>query len=207
VVRGWMGVGIQPLTPMLAKQFGVPEGMGVLVNEVFEHDPADEAGIKPGDIITKIGEDPVETPNQLSRLVAQFDPGDTASVEIYRDGVQVRLSVALGVRKDKPVVVSLPPSDLKVNFGIHVEMVNEELAEKYHLDETEGVVVSQVDRGSIAYTEGLREGDVIREVNRVEVQTLQQYSHEMELIRQGDTVLLRILREARAFYVVLKLQG
>ena len=207
VVRGWMGVGIQPLTSILAKQFGVPEGMGVLVNEVFEHDPADEAGIQPGDIITKIGQDPVETPNQLSRLVAQFDPGDTASVEIYRDGVQIRLPVALGVRKDKPVVVSLPPSDLKVNFGIHVEMVNEELAKKYHLDETEGVVVSQVDRGSIAYTEGLREGDVIREVNRVDVRTLQQYSHEMDLIRQGETVLLRVLREARAFYVVLKLQG
>jgi serine protease Do len=207
VVRGWLGVGIQPLTPELAKQFGVPEGLGVLVNEVFEHDPADEAGILPGDIITKIGQDPVETPNQLSRLVARFDPGDTASVEIYRDGVQVQLPVALGVRKDKPVVASLPPSDLKVNFGIHVEMVNEELAKKYHLEETEGVVVAQVDRGSIAYVEGLREGDVIREVNRAEVNTLQQYSHEMELIRQGETVLLRVLRGSRAFYVVLKLQG
>jgi len=207
VVRGWLGVGIQPLTPELAKQFGVPEGLGVLVNEVFEHDPADEAGILPGDIVTKIGQDPVETPNQLSRLVARFDPGDTASVEIYRDGVQVRLPVALGVRKDKPVVASLPPSNLKVNFGIHVEMVNEELAKKYHLEETEGVVVAQVDRGSIAYVEGLREGDVIREVNRAEVNTLQQYSHEMELIRQGETVLLRVLRGSRAFYVVLKLQG
>ena len=62
VVRGWLGVGIQPLTPELAKQFGVPEGLGVLVNEVFEHDPADEAGILPGYIITKIGQDPVETP-------------------------------------------------------------------------------------------------------------------------------------------------
>ena len=92
-------------------------------------------------------------------------------------------------------------------FLIHVELLNEELAKKFHIEEAEGVMVTEVDRGSIAYTEGLREGDVIREVNRVEVKTMQQYFHEMELIRQGETVLLRVLREARAFYVVLKLQG
>src|SRR5499433_305427 len=82
VVRGWLGVGIQPLTPELARKFGVREGEGVLVNEVFEKDPAASAGIKPGDIITKIDGNPVDTPNRLSRLVAGLVPGATAKVEV-----------------------------------------------------------------------------------------------------------------------------
>ena len=69
VVRGWLGVGIQPLTPELAKKFGVSEGEGVLVNEVFEKDPAAEAGIKPGDIILTIDGSVVDSPNKLSRLI------------------------------------------------------------------------------------------------------------------------------------------
>ena len=77
VVRGWLGVGIQPLTPELATKFGVEEGKGVLVNEVFENDPAHLAGVQPGDIITKVQGSSVETPNQLSRVVAHIGPGET----------------------------------------------------------------------------------------------------------------------------------
>src|SRR5262249_44132458 len=98
VVRGWLGVGIQPLTPELARKFGVGESEGVLVNEVFEKDPAASAGIKPGDIITKIDGNPVDTPNRLSRLVAGLVPGATAKVEVVRDQVRLTLDVGLTER-------------------------------------------------------------------------------------------------------------
>ena len=75
VVRGWLGVGIQPLTAELAKKFGVTEGEGVLVNEVFEKDPAALAGIKPGDVIVRIDGAVVYSPNKLSRLIATLNPG------------------------------------------------------------------------------------------------------------------------------------
>ncbi|MDH3772270.1 MAG: trypsin-like peptidase domain-containing protein, partial [Nitrospirota bacterium] len=78
VVRGWLGVGIQALTKELAKQFGIKEGQGVLINEVYEDDPAYAAGIKPGDIILMVEDQPVDSPNQLSRLVAQVGPGEKA---------------------------------------------------------------------------------------------------------------------------------
>ena len=78
VTRGWLGVGIQPLTVELARKFGVNEGDGVLVNEVFEKEPAAAAGIKPGDILTRIDGIVIDTPNRLSRVVAGLLPGSTA---------------------------------------------------------------------------------------------------------------------------------
>lgn len=204
VVRGWLGVGIQPLTPELASKFGVRPGTGVLVNEVFQNDPADLAGIKPGDIITTVGKDVVESPNQLSRLVAAIDPGAETIVEIIRDGEHKEVRVALGIRTDKPVVASLPAEQAPFYLGIHVQSLTEESAKKFNLPETEGVLVSSVDRGSIAHTEGLREGDVIKEVNRLEISTVDQYVKAIGAVQPGETVLLRVLRNSKAFYVVLK---
>ena len=85
VVRGWLGVGIQPLTPDLAKKFGVAEGEGVLVNEVFDKDPAAAAGIKPGDIIVRIDGTVVDSPNKLSRLIGALAPGAISKIEVVRD--------------------------------------------------------------------------------------------------------------------------
>lgn len=106
VIRGWLGVGIQPLTPELARKFGVTENEGVLVNEVFEKDPAAAAGIKPGDIITRIEGTVVDTPNRLSRVVAGLQPGATAKVEVVRDKKRMVLDVALSERRDQAVVAS-----------------------------------------------------------------------------------------------------
>jgi len=204
VVRGWLGVGIQPLTPELARKFGVREGEGVLVNEVFEKDPAASAGIKPGDIITKIDGNLVDTPNRLSRLVAGLLPGATATVEVVRDQVRLTLEVGLTERRDSAVVTSLPQARTEVKLGLDVQDLTAGLAEKFKLRESKGVLVTKVDPGSLAQSEGLREGDLIKEVNRAEVATVGEFSTAISKIRRGETVLLRVLRENRAFYVVLK---
>ncbi len=204
VVRGWLGVGIQPLTPKLGEKFGVEDGKGILVNEVFEGDPADVAGIKPGDIITSIGGERLESPNQLSRVVAGFGPGEEVQVKVIRDGQPLTFPVFLGIRKEKPMVTSLPPMQNGIDLGIDVSPITDELADRYKIDDREGILVTKVGRQSIAYSEGLREGDVIKEVNRVEVPTLSNFRDALEDIRPGETILLRILRESRAFFVVLK---
>jgi len=204
VVRGWLGVGIQPLTPELARKFGVREGEGVLVNEVFEKDPAASAGIKPGDIITRIDGNLVDTPNRLSRLVAGLLPGATATVEVVRDQVRLTLEVGLTERRDSAVVTSLPQARTEVKLGLDVQDLTAGLAEKFKLRESKGVLVTKVDPGSLAQSEGLREGDLIKEVNRAEVATVGEFSTAISKIRRGETVLLRVLRENRAFYVVLK---
>jgi len=204
VVRGWLGVGIQPLTRKLGEKFGVEDGKGILVNEVFEGDPAAVAGIKPGDIITSIGGERLESPNQLSRVVAGFGPGEEVQVQVIRDGQPLTFLVFLGIKKEKPMVTSLPPMQNGIDLGIDVSPITDELADRYKIEDREGILVTKVGRQSIAYSEGLREGDVIKEVNRVEVPTLSNFRDALEDIRPGETILLRILRESRAFFVVLK---
>jgi serine protease Do len=204
VVRGWLGVGIQPVTVELAAKFGVNENEGVLVNEVFENDPASRGGIKPGDIITKVNGKPVDTPNMLSRLIASLEPGMAASIEVVRDGQRHVLSVSLSERQENAAVASLPPARTEVKLGIDVQDLTAELAEKFKLKDTKGVLISKVDRGSIAHVEGLREGDLIKEVNRTEVASVGEFTTAVSRAKRGETLLLRVLRESRAFYVVLK---
>ena len=204
VVRGWLGVGIQPVTADLATKFGVNEGEGVLVNEVFENDPAARAGIRPGDIITKVDGKTVDTPNLLSRLIAGLEPGATTNIEVVRDGKRQVLSVALSERLENAIVASVPSSRSEVKVGIDVQDLSAELAEKFKLKDTKGVLITKVDQGSIAQAEGLREGDLIKEVNRGEVSSVSEFKSAVSRVKRGETILLRVLRENRAFYVVLK---
>ena len=204
VVRGWLGVGIQPLTPELAKKFGVADGDGVLVNEVFEKDPAAEAGIKPGDIILTIDGSVVDSPNKLSRLIGALPPGAAPKIEVMRDFIRQVLTVPLSERRDTVVAASLPQSRTEVKLGLDLQDLSAGLAEKFKLRETRGVLITKVDPGSLAHAEGLREGDLIKEVNRTDVATVGEFTAAIMKVRRGDTVLLRVLRENRAFYVVLK---
>jgi serine protease Do len=204
VTRGWLGVGIQPLTVELARKFGVNEGEGVLVNEVFEKDPAAVAGIKPGDIVTRIDGTVIDTPNRLSRVVAGLLPGSTTKVEIVRDQQRLVLDVALIERRDQAVITSLPQARAEVKLGLDVQDLTPGLADKFKLLESRGVLISKVEPGSLAQSEGLHEGDLIKEVNRVDVGSVGEFSSALSKVRRGETVLLRVLRESRAFYVVLK---
>ena len=205
VVRGWLGVGIQPLTPELAKKFGVGEQEGVLVNEVFEKDPAAAAGIKPGDVITRIEGSVIDSPNRLSRIVAGLLPGATAKVELVRNQQRMTLDVALTERRDHATVASLAPqSRTESKLGLDVQDLTAALADKFKLHENRGVLITKVEAGSLAQSEGLREGDLIKEVNRVDVGSVGDFTSAISKVRRGETVLLRVLRESRAFYVVLK---
>ena len=205
MTRGWLGVGIQPLTAELARKFGVNEGEGVLVNEVFEQNPAAAAGLKPGDILTRIDGIVIDTPNRLSRVVAGLPPGSTAKVEIVRDQQRLVLDVALIERGDHAVITSLPPqARAEVTLGLDVQDLTPGLADKFKLQESRGVLISKVEPGSLAQSEGLHEGDLIKEVNRIDVGSVGEFSSVISKVRRGETILLRVVRESRAFYVVLK---
>ena len=211
VTRGWLGVSIQPLTMELARKFGVNEGEGVLVNEVFEKDPAAAAGIKPGDILTHIDGTVIDTPNRLSRVVAGLRPGMTTKVEIVRDQQRLVLDVALIERRDQAVTTSLPQTHTEtpqprteISLGLDVQDLTPGLANTFKLQETRGALITKVEPGGIAQSEGLHEGDLIKEINRVAVGSVGEFNNAISRVRRGDTILLRVLRESRAFYVVLK---
>lgn len=206
VVRGWLGVGIQEVTAELAAKFGVKETDGVLVNEVFSNQPAERAGLKPGDIIAKVDGRRVETPAGLSRVVAGLTPGSKVEVEIIRNGEHRQLTVDLGERKEDAVVAAIPsPAPLpEVKLGLNVQDLTPELAEKFKLNkEQKGVLVSKVEPGSPAHDEGIREGDLIKQVDRVDVTNTDEFKSALAQIKKGEKVLLRVVRENRAFFAVL----
>jgi serine protease Do len=206
VIRGWLGVGIQSLTKELAEQFGIKEGHGVLINEVYEHDPAHAAGIKPGDIILSVDDSPVDSPNQLSRLVARVGPGENAKINLLRDGKKFTYLVPMAEKQEKSMLAALPSQKSEVTLGLDVQALTAALAEQFDLQEKVGVLVSKVEPGGLAHSEGIQEGDLINEVNRQTVRTVTQFSDAVAKVKPGHTVLLRIIRKARAFFVVIKTQ-
>src|SRR3989441_8040893 len=114
VIRGWLGIGIQEVTPELAAKFGIKESDGVLVNDVFENEPAARDGLKPGDIIAKVDGRRVQTPSALSRSVAGLAPGTKVELEIIRNDEHRPLTVDLSERNDETIVASIRSEERRV---------------------------------------------------------------------------------------------
>ena len=205
VVRGWLGVGIQPVTADLASKFNVKEGQGVLINEVFEGDPAAKAGVRPGDIIIKLNDEVIDTPQSLSRFIASLDPGKDAKLVIMRDGKKKTIAVRLGEREETAITASIPHRQENL-LGLTVKDLTEEMIEQFKLSDDKGVLITKVESGSVAEKEGVREGDLIKEINRKTIDSSADYEKAVKATKKGESVLMRIIREKRAFYVVLKIQ-
>lgn len=205
VVRGWLGVGIQEVTAELAGKFGIKESDGVLVNDVFENEPAARAGLKPGDIISKVNGRRVETPAGLSRAVAGLNPGAKVELETIRNGERRSLFIDLGERKEDAVVAAIPsPAPMpEIKLGLNVQDLTPELADKFKIKDQKGVLISKVEPGSTAQEQGLREGDLIKEVNRQAVTNSEEFKSAVAQVKNGESVLLRVVRENRAFFSVL----
>lgn len=205
VIRGWLGVGIQEVTAELAAKFGIKENDGVLVNDVFENEPAARAGLKPGDIISKVDGRRIETPAGLSRSVAGLNPGTKVELDLIRNGDRRTITVDLGERKEDAVVAAIPspPPAPEIKLGLNVQDLTPELADKFKIKDPKGVLVSKVDPGSVAHEQGLREGDMIKEVNRQGVASVEEFKAAVAQAKKGESVLLRVVRENRAFYSVL----
>ncbi|MEJ5358484.1 MAG: DegQ family serine endoprotease [Desulfobacterales bacterium] len=203
VVRGWMGVGIQDLTPELAQYYGLKEPRGVLVTQVFPGDPADKAGMKVKDVILSIDGKAVHNSRELSSTVAGMEVGREVPVKVMRDGKEVTLRVKLAERKDADQPVrSQAPQDSD-DLGVRAADLNPETARRFGLDpEERGVLIVQVRPGSKADQAGMRQGDVVKEVNRVPVTTVQEMRAEYQKARAGETVLFLVKRGGAGFLVI-----
>ncbi len=222
VTRGWLGVGIQPLTAELATKFGVKESggsaplTGVLINEVFEGDPAYKGGLLPGDIILKVEDEPVDTTSTLARVIGGFAPGQKIKVDLMRNGKKQQVMMALGEKKDGAEQASISKKEPEPFFGLIIADLTAENIEKYKLKEDKevkgsaslsGVIVTQVATGSPAEAEGLKEGDLILEMEGDKVSNSESFAELTKGKEKTETVLLRVSRENRAFFVVLKQKG
>ncbi|WP_017873258.1 Do family serine endopeptidase [Candidatus Caldatribacterium saccharofermentans] len=201
VVRAWLGVYIQDLTPELAQKFGLSEAKGALVADISRGSPAEEAGLKRGDIILKVDGKEVLTVSSLQQEIRSRRPGERVRLEVWRDGKRIILEATLGELKESSVGI---PEIQQVDLGFEVAEITDDLVERYSLRTTRGVVIVSVRVGGPADKVGLRPGDVILEVNRTEIASLADWEEALARITPGDTVLLLIDRGGRTYFVPLK---
>jgi len=199
VVRGYLGVIIQTLSPELAGKFDVAENGGVLVGDILQDSPAQGAGLQRGDVILDFAGRPVHKMQELQRLVASTRPGTAVRLKVLRDRQEQLVSLEMGELKDSEPKAEPAGS----RYGLTLDTVTRELAKQFNLKIDTGVVITNVETGSPAARDGLRKGDVVLEIERAPVSTMDAFKSVVTKLNPSDPVLLLILREDRSFYTIL----
>ena len=203
VVRGYLGLYPQDVTPEIAKQFGLSGPGGALVSEVSPDSPASKAGLKRGDVILKVNGQTVESANDLRLRISQTPPGTDVKLLISRDGKTQDVSVDLAEFPEKEANATPGQSNGGGLQGVNVQDLTPDLAQQLNLPAgIHGVVVSDVDPASPAAAD-LQRGDVIQEVNHKPISNVEQY--KQALAAAGDQpVLLLVDRGGVTQYVVVE---
>ena len=207
VVRGWMGVAIQEVTPELAHAFNVPPEHGALVGDVSPDSPAARAGLQRGDIITTIQGQPITGPNELRLQIAQMAPGTEVRLGVLHDGKEQDMTVKLaeGPETEK---TQTPPGEEQgpsgtPKLGVAVQDLTPDILRQLGLpSNTKGAVVTQVQPGSPASDAGMQPGDVIQEVNRQPVSGTSQLETAVRKLGKQPIVFLVNRKGVTSFVVV-----
>jgi len=209
VHRGKLGVIISQLTPEMAAQFGYKDTRGALVQDVEPGQPADRAGVKPGDIITEFQGQRIDDDSQLRNLVAQTAPGTTVKFKVWRDGSEQELTATLAELDPKAVGRGSggggsPGAAGSALAGVRVENLTPEIARGLNLPLTSrGVVITEADPDSGAADAGLRRGDVIEEINRQPVSNVSEFNAALQKAEK-KSVLLRVRRPDGTRYILVR---
>ncbi len=193
VTRGWLGVSVQPVTPELARSFGLKQAQGALVGDVMVQGPAQKAGIKRGDVIVSYDGKKVEDSAMLPMLVASTPVSKTVPVEVIRDGKMTTVNVEIGKLNDQ--TAAMKREQEKSEWGLSMQNIPPEERHQMGLTGTSGVVVTAVAPGSPAADAGIQPGDVILQVNQVPVSSVEAVKDQAAKA-QGDKPLLLLVRRA-----------
>lgn len=202
VTRGFLGVIIQQLTTDLAESFDVQAGKGILVAQVSEDSPAQEAGLRQGDIIVKIGEEPVSDVGGFRNRVAMTPPGSRIELKVLRDGKEKKLQVTVGRLSDDSLSAEGSMQSAR-EIGLSVQTLTPQLAEQFDVRAGEGVVVTGVQPGSIAAIAGITVGTVILEVDRNKVKSADEFQRAVKTSSGDRRVLLLVRNDDAQRFVIL----
>jgi serine protease Do len=194
VVRGYMGVHIQDVTPELAKQFGLSQGGGVLISDVSPDKPAARAGIKKGDVILALNGETVDSANPLRLAISQTSPGSTIKLTIWRDGKTQDINVTLAELPETAEKLGTAEEGTNSTLeGVNVQNLTPDLSEELQLPAgTHGVVITSVDGSSPAAAAGLDRGMLILEVNHKSVNSVDQFKQALAGTKD-QPVLLQVM--------------
>ncbi|MBA1159322.1 Do family serine endopeptidase [Microvirga mediterraneensis] len=206
VERGYVGLRLQEITPAIAQALGRPDDKGVLVASVEPGGPAEKAGIKSGDVITRIGDQAVESGRDLTRTVAGLKPGTQARLTVVRGGNTQEITVAVGQRQEEQAAQGDAQQGSEAEgkrLGVALAPIDEEARRRLGSDAT-GVLVQQVAPNSPAAENGIRPGDVIVSVNNRDVtrpaDVAQAWSQAQ---KDKKPVLLRVKRDGQYLFVAV----
>jgi serine protease Do len=203
VIRGFLGATIQNVTPTMQKALGLESADGVLIGDVTPKGPAAKAGLKPGDVITKLNGESVTDSAALRLRISETAPGTSVALSGRRGNGPFDLNVKLGELPANQEQAKEEGSSPETLRGLQVEPLTPAIQQQLHLSgELHGVVVSQVDPSSAAASAGILEGDVIQEVNRKPVTSVSEFTQAMHSAK-GQPVLLRVVRDGRGFYAAI----
>lgn len=204
VRRGWIGISIQEVTPGLAKEFGLSDPKGALIGDVMPKSPAEQAGLKRGDVIVEFNGKEIKNTGQLRNLVASTPIGNKAKLKVLRDGREKELEVTLD-EQSKEGAAARPDDEEKATpsalNGVQVLEMTPGVAREIGLSGQEGVIVDQVRPNSPAREAGLQRGDVILEVNRNPIKDPGGYREMRSKLEKDDGVLLLINRQGRTLFL------
>ncbi len=205
VERGWLGVYIQNLTPELAQALKVKSNKGVVVSQVQEDSPADKAGLQREDVILKVDGKSVANSTELSTNIAATSPGNTVKLDIVRDGKERSIEVKLG--KLNPATQQLASGETRAGqLGIDLADLSPKRARDHGISpDRGGIVITKVDPGSTGAQEGLREGDIILQLNRQNVSNVSDFSKILSDVKPGETILLYVVRGRRSLFLAFEM--
>lgn len=202
VTRGYLGVQYKAVNQEIADYFELDQVAGALINYVQKDSPADKAGIKRGDIITKIAGNTIKREQDLHYFIAQVAPGETIELEGFRDGKSKDFKAKLVARDDDLPSSNAPSSD-EDRLGVEVKDLTQSIKQQIGFDE--GVLVVQVKPGSPAQRAGLKRGDVISEVNRNNVKSVRDYNRVMRGLKSTKKMLLLVSNASGSDYRIVYL--
>jgi serine protease Do len=208
VVRGWLGVSIQEVTPALAKQFGLADAKGALISDVLSGTPAERAGLKRGDVIVKVNGKSVDGPGHLRNTVAETAVGEKMTLTVIREGHEKAIAVTIGEQpKDLAQHGAEEESSGQGSAaldGVEVKNLTPQTRQELNLSEDiSGVVVNSVESDSAAEMAGLQRGDVIMEVDRKTVHNTREYEQALSHHKGKEGLLLLINRQGSTIFVMI----
>ena len=202
VVRGWIGVEIQSLTPELAASFGLKKPEGALVSGVIPGGPADKGGVRQGDIIISCAGKKVSSANDLPFMVAETSVGKTVDIVVFRKGKEVPLKIVVEEMTEQRMAAQTEAP--AASYGLKVANLTPQLKRQYGINAKFGVVVESVEPGSPADQAGIQPGDIIMEANHKIIGNLGEFRSVIAGLRKGQPLLLLMKRGDATFYVTMQ---
>ena len=206
VVRGWIGVYVQRVTPDIAESLDLDDDNGALVADVTAGGPAEKAGVKRGDIIIELNGNKIDEMPELPKLVASYAPGTKTKLKVIRNGKEKDLSIKLEELPDQFAQTSRqsPKNEIEQNLGLIVQEITPEVKRRLDIEYSSGVVITDVRSNSLASEAGLLRADVILEINKKQIANLDNYRKEIDSAEERQNILFLVKRGSNTIYVGIK---